>query len=144
MAPYKRMGAYGDEAKTKALAAPEPDAKALAARERRDAEADSIHIAKIAAAEAFTEVRELIGDVKALRLAGKLRDSGQTAKNLATTAAILVDKSLLLEGRPTAITESRDADDLWRAIARQAGITESTAEPIPDAEVIEPPHADAE
>lgn len=101
--------------------------------ELRDAERLSVEMAKLAASEAFSEVRELIGEVKALRMAGRLRDASASAKNLATTGAILTDKALLLEGRPTSISETRDSDAIWASIFKEAGLIESTAEEIPDA-----------
>jgi len=133
----KRMSDYGAEAtpetQTKALVASNPETKAQVAQQQREAEAQSIHVAKMAASEALDEVRELIGEVKALRLQGRLRDAGRSAKDLATTAGILIDKSLLLEGRPTAITETRDAEDIWRSIAKRANIfdAEADAEELP-------------
>ncbi len=99
-------------------------------QQQYDAEQATIHTAKLAAAEAFTEVRELIGDVKAARLAGQLRDSAKSAQYLATTAGILTDKALLLEGRPTSIHQSQDAEDTWAHIAKQLGYVDTTGEEI--------------
>jgi len=88
--------------------------------ELREAETSSIRAAKLAATEAWEEVRELIGEVKALRLAGQLKDPAKSAQNLALTGAVLTDKALLLEGRPTSITEHRDLDDVLRGLQHLA------------------------
>lgn len=112
---------------------PIPPSKPDVRQEQRDAEDRSIHTAKLAAAKTFEEIDALVDNVKAQRLAGQLHDSAKTARYLATVGDILVRNSLLLDGRPTSIHESRDAEDTWSQIAKQLGYQDSTAEEIPEA-----------
>lgn len=47
---------------------------------------------------------------------GQVRDPSAVARNAAVSKAVNVDKMLLLEGRPTQITEHRDVDEIIRAL----------------------------
>lgn len=76
--------------------------------------------------------------------AGTLRDPAKTAMNAAITSGTLLDKRLLLQSRPTQITAHTDPKQDGLALARALGIQiESTAEEIPEAQLIEakPKHA---
>lgn len=57
------------------------------------------------------------------------RDLSTTFRNLQVGAGVATDKSLLLRGRPTQITESRDASSLVRKLIKQ-GVIEGTAEEL--------------
>ncbi len=58
--------------------------------------------------------------------AGDVKDAAASARNLATTVGIATDKLLVLTNRPTAITETRSADDVLRALDER-GYVDSTA-----------------
>ncbi len=45
---------------------------------------------------------------------GEVRDAAGSARNMATVLGIATDKLLLLQGRPTVISETRTADDVLR------------------------------
>jgi hypothetical protein len=47
---------------------------------------------------------------------GKVRDPSAVARNAAVSKAINIDKTLLLEGRPTQITEHRDIGEIVRSL----------------------------
>jgi hypothetical protein len=67
--------------------------------------------------------------------AGTLRDPAKTAMNAIITSGTALDKRLILQNRPTQITESRDPKQAAAALARRLGVTlDSTAEEITDAE----------
>ena len=59
--------------------------------------------------------------------AGEVKDAAAFARNLATTQAIAADKMLLLDGRPTSISEHRTVDDELRELER-LGFFDTTCE----------------
>lgn len=94
----------------------------------------ALELAKVATVETVSEIRELVGVAKAKRLAGMVRDPTKEARNLAAVFNALIEKSLLLEGRPTQITEHRDLEDyakILQQLAPQAvKVIDSTAEDV--------------
>lgn len=130
----KRMAEYG-----KALERPKTLEQRLAEQEQRDlekaaqreAEAELVHTSKLAAADAFGEAHHLVELVKTMRENGQIIDpsiAARTAKDLVVVAGVMIDKGLLLEGRPTSITQT-NPDDHWAVVFRKmTGQTiESTA-----------------
>lgn len=81
-------------------------------------------------------VEQTITDAKA----GKIKDPASAARNLATTAAIAVDKMLALTGRPTQITEHREPSKLIASLAAK-GINVQIASPSHE---LPPRHVDVE
>ena len=63
------------------------------------------------------------------------RDLPGTLRNLATARGISTTNANVLRGRPTAITETRDASDVMRAIATRLGVHQ----PVVDASAVEVP-----
>lgn len=57
--------------------------------------------------------------------AGEVNDAASSLRNISTTIGIGVDKILLMEGRPTAITEQRSSDDVLRGL-QDKGYVDST------------------
>jgi hypothetical protein len=65
--------------------------------------------------------------------AGELRDPAKTAMNAAITSGTLLDKRLILEGRPTSIVQTDDPKRIAASLARKLGVTlEATATEITD------------
>lgn len=64
---------------------------------------------------------------------GRTREPGQSALNMAKTAATMADKVAMMEGRPTSIVEHRNADDILRSLEAKGLIVNSTAEELPAA-----------
>ena len=63
--------------------------------------------------------------------AGTLRDPSKAAVNAATAGGIMLDKRLILEGRPTTIVQTDDPKRAAMALARRLGVTiEATAEDV--------------
>jgi hypothetical protein len=60
-------------------------------------------------------------------------DAAKTALSLATAQGIQIDKALVLEGRPTVITERRDAEDILRSLNEMVPglVIDSTATELP-------------
>jgi len=58
--------------------------------------------------------------------AGEVKDAAASSRNLATAGAIMADKMLLLDGRPTQISEQRSMDDVLRSLAAK-GFIDGTA-----------------
>jgi hypothetical protein len=84
--------------------------------------------------------RELATEAMRLALqqarAGELRDPAKTAMNAIITSGTALDKRLVLQNRPTVITEHRDPKQAAAALARRLGVSiDSTAE-----DVTEPPN----
>jgi hypothetical protein len=72
----------------------------------------------------------------ALAKAGELRDPAKTAMNAIITSGTALDKRLVLQNRPTIITEHRDPKLAAAALARRLGLTiDSTAEELPPNEL---------
>lgn len=64
--------------------------------------------------------------------AGTLRDPAKAAVSAATAGGIMLDKRLILEGRPTQIIQQDDPKRAAQALARRLGVAiEATAEEIP-------------
>lgn len=98
----------------------------------------------IAARQAAVIEGEIINNIRALALraseaaykaleleeerlvSGETRDAAGSLRNIATSIGITVDKILLMEGRPTAITEQRSSDDVLRGLTDR-GYVDSTA-----------------
>jgi hypothetical protein len=64
-------------------------------------------------------------------VAGRTREPGQTALNMAKTAATMADKVAMMEGRPTAIVEHRNADDILRGLEKRGLVVDATATELP-------------
>jgi hypothetical protein len=64
--------------------------------------------------------------------AGTLRDPAKTAMNAIITSGTALDKRLILQNRPTVISEHRDPKQAAAALARRLGVTlDGTAEELP-------------
>lgn len=84
-----------------------------------------------AAGEAIEVQRIAVEKAKERLEAGKDDDPGRTAANLARTASANTDKLLSLSGRPTQITESRDAAQVLRSlIAKHPSVFSLPDEPV--------------
>lgn len=88
--------------------------------------------------------RDLMGRMSKLVASGEPADLATFAKavrEMATTAGISTDKALVLRGQPSAITEHRTSKELLDSLQRRfpAGVTDSDAEEITDAELVDPP-----
>lgn len=98
----------------------------------RAMEAKAIDLCRGSALRALAEVDELLALAQQHRLGGMVRDPAKAATEVAKVYGILTDKMLLLEGRPTQITESRDLEDyakILQQLAPQAvKVVDSTAE----------------
>lgn len=68
--------------------------------------------------------------------AGRTREPGQSALNMAKTAAQMADKVAMMEGRPTTIVEHRNADDILRALEAKGLVVDATAEELPTGEAV--------
>jgi hypothetical protein len=64
---------------------------------------------------------------------GNDKEPATTLRNLAVTKGIQIDKNLVLTGRPTQISESRDAAELIKAIRARVTILDGEAEEEPEA-----------
>jgi len=71
--------------------------------------------------------------------AGEAKDPATVARNAAVTKGINVNPVLKLTGRPTVITEYRNADDILDSLFKRLGIEE----PIVDADVVAAPSGPA-
>jgi hypothetical protein len=90
--------------------------------------------------ETATLGRELATTAMRLALeqanAGTLRDPAKTAMNAIITSGTALDKRLILQNRPTQITEHRDPKLAAAALARRLGVSiDSTAEELEPPEV---------
>lgn len=97
------------------------------------ADTATLNLLKAASVETASEMLELVGLSKAQRLAGQVRDPTKTARNLAAVFNAITEKRLLLEGRPTQITEHRDLEDyvkLLGELAPGAVTVDGTAEEL--------------
>lgn len=56
------------------------------------------------------------------------RDPAGAARNAATTGAILVDKMLALQGRPTSTIEHRNPVEILRLLSQRGRVVDGTAE----------------
>lgn len=73
-------------------------------------------------------------DLEADRIAsGEIKDAAASLRNIATTIGISVDKVMLLEGRPTHITEQRSSDDVLRGLQAKGYIDATAVEEEPPA-----------
>lgn len=81
---------------------------------------------------------DAIHATRSLVEAGEAKDASAmstVARNLSTVAGINTDKALVLQGKPTSITQHTSAEDALKALAQMVGVTlEGTAE-----EIHEPP-----
>jgi hypothetical protein len=66
--------------------------------------------------------------------AGRTREPGQSALNMAKTAATMADKIAMMEGRPTTIIEHRTTDDILRSLEKNGYLVDSTATEQPTIE----------
>lgn len=92
-------------------------------------EAEMVNTSREIVIAANLATLEAVEATRAQVAAGEAKDPSTSARNLATTAGINVDKSLLIEGRPTIITSSDDVPALLARMQRLLGPTfDSTAE----------------
>ena len=107
----------------------------LAAKLRPEIEQRIADQARQAAQRASDGVQEAIA-LERMRLEqGDVKDASASARNLATTAGILIDKTLLLEGRPNVISTNTSADEIVRRLVK-LGVVQD-ADEITEANVIE-------
>jgi hypothetical protein len=85
-------------------------------------ERDVAHTARALAIDYAQLEAEAIAETRLKLASGDTRDPSTVARNAAVGKGINVDKLLLLEGRPTAITEQRSADDVLRGLAAKGYI----------------------
>jgi hypothetical protein len=90
--------------------------------EKFEAAADLKHEAAILIASRLVKAAER-GEIPPARLASSLKD-------LSISTGIDIDKSLLLKGQPTTISERRSPEELLRRL-RQLGVIEGDAEEMP-------------
>lgn len=91
---------------------------------------DYLSGAQLAREVSHHALQQALRDAKA----GELRDPAKTAMNAAITSGTLLDKRLLLEGRPTQITAHEDPKREAQALARRLGVAlETTATDLPPA-----------
>lgn len=89
-------------------------------------EKSMVATARAAAMRSFEVAGEAV-ELEAQRLAaGDVKDAAASSRNLATTGGIMTDKMLLLDGRPTQISEQRSMDDVLRSLAAK-GFIDGTA-----------------
>jgi len=89
-------------------------------------EKSMVATARAAAMRSFEVAGEAV-ELEAQRLAaGEVKDAAASSRNLATTGGIMTDKMLLLDGRPTQISEQRSMDDVLRSLAAK-GFIDGTA-----------------
>jgi hypothetical protein len=106
----------------------------LCQRHARDIEGVIVRGSRAIAVRADEVTMLALEKARAQLKAGEARDPASVARNAAVTKAVNIDKMMLLEGRPTQVTEHRDADELMRAI--RARVTVLDKEAAIDAEVI--------
>ncbi len=95
--------------------------------EYKNAARRSLKLHELATEQAITKVDDL-------------KDPAKAAQNAAIASGVMIDKALLIEGRPTVITGSTDIRQDIQAIARQMGFdANSTAEEITEASQVEAP-----
>lgn len=73
--------------------------------------------------------------------AGGYEDPARVARDTAVVMGVNVDKSQVLRNRPFEVQESRDAQQLMRALVARIGgpaAVDSTAEEVPSADVLPP------
>lgn len=100
-------------------------------------EKSMIATARAAAMRSFEVASEAV-ELEHERLqAGDVKDAAASSRNLATTGGILTDKMLLLDGRPTQISEQRSMDDVLRSLAAKGFIEGTATEETDDAGIAE-------
>jgi hypothetical protein len=75
--------------------------------------------ARLTALRAFHVTQKAVDATEEQIDSGDIRDPAGTARNLATTGAILTDKMLALTGRPTQITQHLSPDDIFKRLANK-------------------------
>lgn len=75
--------------------------------------------------EAISKAREALADNKL-----EPKEYGKLARDMAVTAGVASDKRLVIEGKPTVITQSKSAEELYSALGRLGQVIEGTAEEI--------------
>lgn len=102
-------------------------------------EARVVHLQRELAVRA-TEGALLAANLERTRIEnGEVKDAASSARNLSTVAGIAVDKILSLTGRPTSITEHRNADQVLGRLERLGLLkadVDSTATEVTDAETL--------
>jgi hypothetical protein len=84
-------------------------------------EDELVRAARSTALLAFDTTRLGVEKTREALEADKVKDPAAATRNIATTGAILTDKLLALTGRPTAITEHRNPDQLLKDL-QAAGV----------------------
>lgn len=95
-------------------------------------------------AEAIASLQEVAiaatrGTLKAVEVATRdiegSKDPAATARNLATVVGITTEKALLLQGKPTSVTDNVGTRDILKALGQRVPglVVEGTAEEIPEA-----------
>ena len=64
---------------------------------------------------------------------GSIKDASTAARNAGVIIGIATEKRMLMQGKPTSITEHRNGEDVLRSLAAM-GIVDGTAEEVTDAE----------
>ena len=93
-------------------------------------ERQMIATARAAALRSFEVASEAVELEHDRLAAGEVKDAAASARNIATTGGILTDKMLLLDGRPTVVTEQRSMDDVIRGLRDAGAIVEATCEEV--------------
>lgn len=80
---------------------------------------------------AYAELeRVAIVETTAKLASGDVKDPSTVLRNAAVAKGVNIDKFLILDGRPTSISEHRTRDDIFKELERE-GMIDSTAEEIP-------------
>jgi hypothetical protein len=80
------------------------------------------------AREFLQEGKELLGYVRKQREDGTLRDASAAVQRVITSYAILVDKMMAFEGRPTSVVKHLSGEEALRNLAKYGRVIEGTAE----------------
>jgi hypothetical protein len=107
----------------------------LAKRHGPQLEQEAIQALQEAAAAATQGTLEAVDAARQEIRNGTTKDAAATARNLATVVGITTEKALLLQGKPTSVTEHAGTRDVLTALARRIPglVIDSTATEIPEA-----------
>lgn len=98
----------------------------LCTRYRAEIEGEIVNNVRALALRA-SQVAQHALELEEQRIAsGDTKDAAGSLRNIATSIGISVDKVMLMEGRPTQITEQRSSDDVLRELQAK-GYVDSTA-----------------
>lgn len=87
-------------------------------RYAREIEAYAIRELRMAAIGAFATSMEAVEQAREQLADGEVKDPGKLARDMAVTGGVLIDKMLVLDGRPNQIQEKRNVDEILSDIAR--------------------------